>query len=175
LFLDFETYGPFLFAREAEYVSRDALRDFWDEVEETARGLEDAVGVYVISVRGRGSLKPWYVGKTDKGFRKRFAQHAFELKLFSSLHGAAPHGAIEVHLLARMTPRRKGFRAPARKKVPSIDRLEDLLIGTCYSRNPLLLNTSKLSYKKRLRVPGYLHDKPGKPSGAASSLRSLLF
>jgi hypothetical protein len=175
LFLDFETYGPFVLEREENYVSRDALGDFWDQVEEKVRGLEQAIGVYVISVRNARSTSPWYVGKTDKGFRKRFSQHAMQLKLFAALHSAAPRGTIEIYFLARMMSRRNGFRAPAKKEVKSVARLEELLIGTCYSRNSRLLNVQKMSAYKKLRVPGYLNDKVGKPNQAASSFNKLLF
>lgn len=174
--LDFETYGPFVLEREENYVSRDALDDFWDRVEEKVKGLEQAIGVYVISARSaKSTSRPWYVGKTDKGFKKRFSQHAMQLKLFAALHNAAPRGTVEIYFLARMMSRRKNFRAPAKKQVKSVTRLEELLIGTCYSRNSQLLNVQKMSSYKKLRVPGYLNDKVGKPSQAASSFNKLLF
>ena len=45
----FQTYGPFPLRREGEYVDRAALRDFWDdEVDDV--GLENAIGVYVLTV-----------------------------------------------------------------------------------------------------------------------------
>jgi hypothetical protein len=172
---EFRTYGPFSLEREQSIISRDALEEFWNEVEENAKGLGEAVGVYVISIRNKSSAIPWYVGKTDRGFRKRFAQRAGHSKLFSKLQSEVPRGTVEIHLLARMTAKRKAFKGPGKQKLRSTDRLEELLIGTCYSKNRKLLNLQKMMFHKRMRVPGYLNDSQGKPNEAALSLRSLLF
>ncbi|HEX3969546.1 MAG TPA: hypothetical protein VHW70_16365 [Edaphobacter sp.] len=176
MFYEFETYGPFILEREGVYVSRDALETFWDSVEENIRGLEGAIGVYLIAIsNGNAVPKPWYVGKTDRGFRRRLSQHAQHQKVFGLLHALAPRGTLEIYFLAKRTSSLKGFRSPAPKNVGSINALEELLIGTCYSRNSQLLNVQKMSSYKKLRVPGYLNDKVGKPSKAASSFNRLLF
>jgi hypothetical protein len=173
--VDFETYGPFVLNREKNYVFRDDVDDFWDRVEEKVQGLGEAVGVYVIVVRNKtSSSKQWCVGKTDKGFRKRLFQHAGQLKLFAWLHNAAPVGTMEIYFLPRLT-KGKRFRSAAKGTVRSIDRLEELLIGTCYSKNPRLINTQKKSFLKNLRVPGYINGNVGKPSKSASSFGELLF
>jgi hypothetical protein len=170
----FETYGPFPLRREGEYVARDALRDFWDEVSEIAPGLEDAVGVYILTVKHGNSSKPWYVGKTDKGFRERIRGHADSRKLFAGLAGIAPNGRVELIFLARRLPSGGGFKKPSKNNLPSVDALERLLIGSCFAKNDLLLNVQRMSVYKGLKVPGYMNGGKGKPSSSASSLRKLL-
>jgi hypothetical protein len=169
----FETYGPFPLRREGEYVDRAALRDFWDdEVDDV--GLENAIGVYVLTVRHGDSVKPWYVGKTDKSFRERIRGHADGGKLFAGLAGAAPKGQVELIFLALRSRSGEGFKKPSKNNLGSVDALEQLLIGSCFAKNDLLLNVKRMSVYKGLKVPGYMNDGKGKPSSSASSLRKLL-
>lgn len=170
----FETYGPFQLQREGDYVARDHLRDFWDEVAEVEPELENAVGVYVLTVRNGNSTKPWYVGKTDKGFRDRLRGHADGLKLFAGLAGNAPKGQVELIFLALRSRNGRGFKKPSKNKLKSVDALEQLLIGSCFAKNDLLLNVQRMSFYKGLKVPGFMNDGKGKPTLSAASLRELL-
>jgi hypothetical protein len=170
----FETYGPFPLRREGEYVSRDELRNFWDEVYEVEPGLEEAIGVYILTVKHGTSSKPWYVGKTDKSFRERIRAHADSFKLFAGLAGKAPKGQVELIFIALRSRNGEGFKKPSKNKLRSVDALEQLLIGSCFAKNSLLLNVQRMSLYKGLKVPGYMNDGKGKPTSSASSLRKLL-
>jgi hypothetical protein len=137
-------------------------------------GLEDAIGVYIITIKHGSSAKPWYVGKTDKGFGKRIRGHADSRKLFAGLAGNAPKGQVELIFLARRSRDGDGFKRPSKNDSPSADALEHLLIGSCFAKNRLLLNVQRKNLYRELRVPGYMNDGKGKPSSSASSLRKLL-
>jgi hypothetical protein len=169
----YETYGPFELKREGPYVSRDSLRDFWDDEVDDA-GLENAIGVYILTVKNGDSAKPWYVGKTDTSFRERLRGHADGPKLFPGLAGAAPKGRIELIFLALRLKNGKSFRKPSQGSSKNIKTLERLLIGSCVAKNSLLLNVQHMSVYKRLKVPGYMNDGKGNPGPSASSLKSLL-
>jgi hypothetical protein len=167
------TYGPFELKREGPYVSRDLLRDFWDD-EVNDVGLENGIGVYLLTVRHGNSVKPWYVGKTDASFQKRLREHADSHKLFPGLAEVAPKGRVELMFLALRTKDGKGFRKPSDRSSANIKTLERLLIGSCVAKNSHLLNVQHMSVYKALRVPGYMNEGKGNPGASASSLKSLL-
>ena len=177
----FETFGPFPLKREQDYaISTDDIKDFWDEVTEKEAGLESAIGVYIISVRHGTSSKPWYVGKTDTGFRTRLVGHAASLRLFPGLNSRAPKGHLEVLFIAQRTRDGKGFKSPrksrrkSKKTKNSIDFLENLLIGACFAQNKDLLNVQKMAKYRDVSVPGLMNDPKGKPKHPAEYLRKLL-
>jgi hypothetical protein len=185
--IHFETYGPFALKREQNYaVSTAEIKEFWDDIAEVEPGLELAIGVYIVSVRSRASSKskPWYVGKTDKGFRPRLVQHAAGFRLFPALNTHAPKGDIEVLFVARRSTDGKKFKQPKAPrgaksiskshKHGSIDFLEDLLIGACVAQNKKLLNIQKMSRYKNIAVPGLMNEGKGKPTKSAIYLKELL-
>jgi hypothetical protein len=184
----FETYGPFVLKRdEKEAISTEDVHDFWDEImdsKESEVGLDLAIGVYILSLTDGKTAKPWYVGKTDSGFRHRLIQHARDLKLFSNLNRHAPAGNIEVIFIARRNSTGKGFKKPTssrkaeskskNRKHESIDFLESLLIGACYSQNESLLNVQKMAHYRDTTVSGFMNEKDGKLTKAATYLKRLL-
>ncbi len=183
--IHFETYGPFSLKRKFnDAILPDDIQDFWDEIEDSQDGLGSAIGVYIISTRsGQASKpKPWYVGKTDSGFRHRLIQHARDLSLFRSLNSHSPKGSLEVLFIARKASDGKKFKSPrtprkgGSKKVKhgSIDFLETLLIGACLAQNENLLNAQKMSKYRDIVVPGLMNEKKGKPTRSALFLRNLL-
>lgn len=175
--VDFSTFGPYALERASGQVSLDNLEDFWSAVSDEAAGLEEAVGVYVIATRKRGgAAKPWYVGKTDVGFGKRFRTHVRTQSAFNPIAGEAPKGKLYVFLIARLNAS-GAFSGPPRKlhgNRKSIDRVEFALIGSCYSVNRKLMNVSQKSFHAGICVPGYLGSKRGKPTKSAAELARML-
>ena len=47
--------------------SKDALNDFWTNVESVVPGLSTARGCYIFSIRAGKGFKPWYVGQSKTG------------------------------------------------------------------------------------------------------------
>jgi hypothetical protein len=172
---EFDTYGPFVLERKASELRPGALEKFWTEVEKKHPGLDVGIGVYIIGSRQKGRpVKPWYVGKTDRGFRRRFNQHARGKKVFPALSEAAPNGDLAVFLIARLTPNTNALKRRTIGRLNSIDALEFMLIGSCLSTNKRLLNAKKMSLHKGLVVPGYLNAKRGKPNASAKHLKNML-
>jgi|SRR5665213_1462887 len=172
MFYRFETFGPYSIKRINGHVAADDLRAFWSSLQEQEKGLAEAIGVYIIAAKTRGSnAKPWYVGKTDRGFRKRIDQH---WKLFATLADRAPIGDLQLYFLARVTSSKGSFRKPGKDDLPSVGRLETMLIGSCLTLNEEVINQKKKGFYKELLVPGYFGDEGTARSPAAKSLSSLL-
>jgi hypothetical protein len=169
---DFKTFGPFDFPNTSSVTNED-LKQFWSS-SNIDEGLVTAIGVYILCRKiGSNPPKPWYVGRTDKGFRRRLKQHV-RGGTFRRLDELAPNGKLQVFLIARTNPGGKSFKKKGKNLLKSIRMLEFLLIGMCLTRNKRLLNTSEKAFHKGLYVPGYLNNKRGKPGKPARGLAEML-
>ena len=174
MFFKFATFGPFLLERKSGHVAESDLKSLWGRVDADPHdGLTQAIGIYIFATANTsGSLVPWYVGKTDAGFKKRLDKH---WKLFATLAEKAPEGDLRLFLIARITPTTAKFRKSGKNKLASIDDLESMMIGSCLSKNPEVANEKKKAWHNGLYVPGYYGDeKTDKRDGAALALRSML-
>jgi len=170
MFFRFSTFGPYKLQRHKGHVSELALDTLWKEIK--VEGLSEAIGIYIFAIRNSdNSLEPWYVGKTDKGFKKRILQH---WKLFALLAEKSPKGDLELFLIPRVSSNRGKFKKPANKKLPSIDDLETMIIGSCFSKNPHVINEKKTSWQKELHVPGYFNDQQTDPKDEAAKELQLM-
>ena len=181
----FDTLGPFPLKRKKGWVDIDDVDAFWASSElEKHEGIDSAIGVYIIATRkGDAPPKPWYVGKTERGFRRRFLEHVKHGTAFNPVAEHAYNGHLQVFLLVRKNSTghfAKAHPYPAsrptvakKKRHKSIDRLEFALIGACYVKNKKLLNVSQRTFHATLHVPGFLNSA-GKPSNAARLLKSML-
>ena len=172
----FRPYGPYVLHRDANLITGSTLKKLWNK----ASGVADGIGVYIIATRERDSLLPWYVGKTDKGFQKRFYQHSRSKKhIFAKISQQLPGEEIVVMFLARETERGKikSARKPSAqtktKSVATIRRLEYDILTKALDKNPELFNVSNRMYRQMLRVPG-LTDNPKSEVGPPKDLRALL-
>lgn len=172
--LTYQTFGPFELERDGNKIRREAFSDLWVDVERSEIGLSYAVGVYIFAVqtKGKSTLRPWYVGRTDKqGFRGRFNQQRGK---FGDVLDFAKSGTPQIFLLARVTPTGDFVKPTTKNKLSYNDELESLLIGSCLARNSHLINASKVKHLRDLSVPGYRNNKQGKPKQAARDLASML-
>jgi hypothetical protein len=166
----YETYGPFDLDRDGNKLRRAALTKFWKERAKDAPLLNNAIGVYIVGVRASksSSIKPWYVGKTDKqGFKKRFYQ---QIGRFSDVLDFAKNGEVKIFLIARYQARRPLPMKPRSAPVKANDELETLMIASCLKKNSRLINASKVKHQKEIQVPGYMNERVGKRSSAATEL-----
>jgi hypothetical protein len=168
----FMPYGPFDVPLEEGDIPKD-LREFWKKIETQHRGLQDAVGCYILAARNGSDSKPWYVGKTVRlGFRSEaFEPHKREH--YQKLLAILKNGTVELFLIPRVTstgkPRKK--YAGNGKQDGKIGTLEELLIGSALVMNPALAN---LKSKKQIQLAGYMNDESDERSAAARRLAKLL-
>jgi hypothetical protein len=166
----YEVFGPFPFCTTKGVRHREALRQFWADRDEddSPKGLCDALGVYVWTVKESGSRIPWNVGITSRqGFKGRFPQKETTFLRFLQDRRNAE---IEVYLLARRSKSDK-FSKTSQTKLNNW--LEAVLIGAAFSVNPGLRNTAKSKYIRDTVVDGYLNDNEEKRNKSARSFSAL--
>lgn len=189
----FNTFGPFELKRKAGVVDHPSVVDLWHQLNDEKKGLYKGVGVYVIATKNSTGLIPWYVGKSDTGFKHRLSEkhHAFEL-----IKAQAPKGNLYIFLFAKVTAKRASLNKPPKKRMvvvddesdkfddvdelrgrrkprKSIGKLEFLLIGSCLVRNPNLVNAKEKSFHSGLVVPGFLNYERTEVSEPVSNLRKM--
>jgi hypothetical protein len=169
--MNFATYGPY----ELKEWSRNGIHALFDEAVEEQDGLNKAIGIYIISTRNRkGKLIPAYVGKTVNSFGKRFLEHYGSNKFH---HLFSEKSSVHVFLIPRITGKGKFVKSTAKLKksgLPSIDRLEFALIGSCLAQNSELINVRDATLHKTFHVPGYWNSKPKDFDNAARELATML-
>ena len=168
----FMPYGPFAVPLEDGDIPKD-LREFWEEIESQHRGLQDAVGCYILAARNGSASTPWYVGKTVRlGFRKEAFQPHKRKKYQKPLE-TLKNVTFELYLIPRVTltgrPRKK--YAGNGKQDGKIGTLEELLIGSALVMNSDLANVKS---KKQIQLAGYMNDSREERSVAAQQLAKLL-
>src|SRR5271156_4699057 len=124
----FKPYGPFEIPIVDGEVAKPELRGFWEAVEVEHPGLQDAVGCYVFATHTRGAARPWYVGKTERASFKKEAFQPTKLENYRRVLKARQRGICQLYLIARVTDGGK-FRKSGRRRIGSISKLEELLIG----------------------------------------------
>jgi hypothetical protein len=170
----FETYGPFEIPLDTRQITRAAGAKFWKEVVESNKSdLPRAIGCYIFAIKTDEAVTPWYVGKTEKASFLKEALHDAKVRLYQEVIGKHPSGKPLLFLIARQLASGKMKKSTSRFG-GSITELENMLIGTCYERNPELLNFKGTKYRKVIIVPGYMNDDGVPPSPAAHQLRKLL-
>jgi hypothetical protein len=168
----FVPYGPFEVPLKDSDIPRD-LRAFWGEIESQNRGLQDAVGCYILAAKRGSTSTPWYVGKTVRlGFRKEAFQ-THKRKHYQDVLKNLENRTVEIYLIPRITstgkPRTK--YSGKGKWEGKIGTLEELLIGSALVMNPDLTNVKS---KKQIELAGYMNDSGKERSSAARKLAKLL-
>jgi hypothetical protein len=174
----FKPHGPFEIPVEDGRVLPNELKDFWKAIERDHPGLQDAVGCYIFGIGSTKSSRPWYVGKTERASFKREAFQPQKLLLYQDALREAKRGTSLLFLIARVTDagkfRKSAKRSASKKGVPSIGKLEELLIGAALMQNGSLVNQRTTKHLKEIHVPGYMNEAPGARSLAARHLAKLL-
>jgi hypothetical protein len=181
MYYRFDTRGPldFKLGKPSEFKGR--VKQLFPPDKE-GEDLGSAVGVYIIAVKKKSKLFPWYVGKTDVGFRKRFLSHSSTFQKLAELSGSDD---FKIFVIPRITPTKAKFKRGSRKTqskhserpvrgLPSVEALENLLIGACLTVNKDVTNRKKVSLHKEMHVPGFLNDGDVETDSSALALRAML-
>jgi hypothetical protein len=167
----YKVFGPYRIRRDGRLISKTAehLRAFWSEVEAESKGLPDACGCYVFSIRRRA----WYVGLAEK---QSFCRECFALHKLNQYNYSLHHvsGEPQLHLIAKLTPTGR-FASPSVRGHRDIQFLETLLIGMALNQNEDLQNIRGTKFLREMRVPGILRTARGEGRlGPVRSLRDAL-
>ncbi len=174
----FDTIGPIPFPGQSEDFDEKVVARWFKEVVEAkaGEGLDSAVGIYIVAKQiGSRPPVPWYVGKTEAGFLRRFKQHARIKKGFGDLRQIPKGGKLVVFLFPLRTGKKAKFQKAPKKKnsILAIKKLEEMLIRSCLIANGQLLNVSQKRLHQDISVPGYIGNAASSSSDAAISLASM--
>jgi hypothetical protein len=169
----YQVFGAFKLSKDGYLVDRSRCAEFWETAERCETGLSKAVGCYIFGIRAGKGIKPWYVGMTDRQGFKGECWTPDKLNRYNEALNRHKKGTAVLYLIARRT---KGgrFAKPRKNGIGDVRALENLLIGTCLSRNRKLLNVKKTKHPRGIVVPGYMNEQPGARSRAARELARLL-
>ena len=158
---ELEVFGPFQLNRSKVY-DREYRNAWWEDREEEFPGISQAKGVYLLSLRNKHNFVPQYVGITDKqNFEKEALRDGNLLKLAVELRNA--RGSLQVHLLAKRKSRHAGFSKQI--KTESLRWLERLILFSCLSKNPKMLNKSHRTFLKAVEIKNVTGSKLRGPKG----------
>jgi hypothetical protein len=172
--MNYDVYGPFEISKTGKDFAGDAIKEFWETVEDYDEGLSYAVGIYIFSIRHGETYTPWYVGKTNAklGFRGEvFQTHKLDHYLTTTQQ---KRGCPIVHLIPKIEPVRGNFANQSDKAEREIDALETALIGMALRANPKVRNEKKTWFIRNCYVPGVL-GKPikGRRPEGVSTIRKV--
>lgn len=160
--MKFDVQGPYPF--EGDDISDAAQqRRFWEQTSNWA----NAIGCYVFGMRTGGGMKPWYVGKTENGFRGEIFQPHKIVKYQKVIHGYE-RGTPIFFLFPKLTEKNRLSTSGG-----GIGFLEDLLIYTGIQANEHLTNISKTSVHRKMTVPGLIGTTLGAPTQAVVGFKRL--
>ena len=173
--MQYEVYGPFWSPRAQTEADGEALRAFWDEIQEMVPGLPRAIGFYVFSTCHGEKFTPWYVGKTNAktGIRGEiFQDHKLNHYVSAS---ERKRGYPAIHLIAKVEPVRGNYFKASKRSGREIDELETVMIGMALRANPNVRNSKKTWFNRTCQVPGIIDDSlTGRPTEAVATLRNTL-
>jgi hypothetical protein len=163
----FVPHGPFVIdphvGTNGRMIRKAEVAEFWTH----HPSLKGERGVYIFGIRSGGGTTPIYVGKTE--------DQDFEREAFTS--HKRDHYNIALHDYAKGTPLLFFLALPRAVGAPNlaaIDALETDLIAECLRVNPELANTKKRPKPPGWAIEGLLRSGSGRPSAAATALRSVL-
>lgn len=167
----FDTYGPFPMERHDQH----AFDELFKLIKAQREDLQYGIGVYIVAAKdSKGSLLPYYVGRTENEFGSRLVQH-FRAQKFVPLF---ENGPISIFLLPRATPRGRIRKANEQIKhdgLKSIRQLEFTLIGACLKLNRALMNKQEARFHDSMHVAGFIDAGPtDRDFPAAQALSELL-
>lgn len=161
----FQVFGPrdvpTYRGKAGRTITDDGVRDFW------RRNADVAFlrGCYVFAMRVGTSLRPAYVGKATRAFRREVFQY-HKLTRYQQELADARVGMPVVFFVA--LPRRRG--APPTAQVANLERF---LIDAAAVVNPDLLNARGV-VQPAWAIHGVVRRASGKPSASALSFRRLM-
>ena len=153
---NFHPYGPFPLPKSAtkRRIDKDSQGDFWLSIDTKYNDLSYAVGCYIFSIRRRGGgWLPWYVGRTNKNFRKE-CFYGHKLEHFNSALDENS-GTPLLTLIAKLTPG-GNFANPSNRQM-DVEFLEKHLIALAIRCNPELKNKKDTRFLREIVVPGILN------------------
>jgi len=173
--MEYYPYGQFVIPKTAKNridTSKAAMSAFWATVEKEKKGLPEAVGCYVFSIRAGRGLLPWYVGLAEK---QSFHKECFTIHKLVHYNNtiAARKGTPVLTLVPKFTSTGR-FAKRGKNGHSDIQFLEKMLIGLAVRRNVNLVNIKHTNLLKKMIVPGVLNTPRGRKKQPVEDFKSLM-
>ena len=173
--MKFYPYAGFAIPKQNNgLITRDknAIREFWEEVECKDEGLSSAIGIYIFSIRAGRGILPWYVGKAEK---RGFISECFQAHKITHFDNciASRKGTPLLTLIPKFT-KNDMFAKPNGNIHSDISTLEKMLIGSCLQKNKDLVNARDTKLFKEMVVNGYLNSPQGGVSNGIKEFKQII-
>jgi hypothetical protein len=175
--MKYTLHGPFELPENAKKkvdLSPAQIVAFWKAANKSEREmLSDATGLFFFMFRAGRGIKPWYIGRAEKGSfeEETFTEErkAAYLKIARSRDRGTP-------LLVFIARRNEDgtFTQPGKVKHDDMTFVESYLIGLAMDKNADLLNVKENPMLQQLEVSGLINTTKGKPSIAVQELKKAL-
>jgi hypothetical protein len=144
----FQVYGPFQFDKK-KVQDKNYRKAKWDECDNKHAGLPVAKGVYLYSLKNKQNFVPQYVGITNRqGFDREVFRDGNLLKISNLLK--EEKGSLQIHLIAKPKATHSGFSNQI--KADTLRWLERLILFSCLTKNPNMLNKSHRVVLKSVEI-----------------------
>lgn len=160
--MNYSIHGPYRMHRRKGLVdtSKEAIRDFWKQVEDDEPYVSNSCGCYVFAIRAGKGVRPWYVGLAEKQSFEHECYSIHKINIYNEAL-AERKGTPILFLIARRTNGEK-FSKPSSNGHRSAQLLETLLIGSALDKNPDLMNVKDTAFLRDMTVPTILNT-PRRP------------
>lgn len=165
--IEFEVSEPFELPTVIDkygiwHLDTKKLNDFWEQHDSEKLGMWNGCYIFGMSTK---RVKPWYVGKTWRGFKNEVFKPYQQTRISKFINS---HGTPVVVFVYKKYKKKEGVTT---RKI--IRALENFLIQTAVSVNPELLNVQGI--EAGWSIKGLVRSKAmGKPSEARYQFARML-
>ena len=175
--MKYTLHGPYELPENAKKkvdLSAQSIQGFWKAANKAEREmLSDATGIFFFMFRAGRGIKPWYIGRAEKG--------SFEEETFTEERKAAylkiarsrDRGTPLLIFIARRNEDGT-FTQPGKTRHEDLTFVESYLLGQAMDKNPDLVNFKENPMLSQMEVSGLINTSKGKPSTAVQELKKAL-
>ena len=177
--VDFDIAGPFDIEREkfknGRLITKGSIDELWDELDDWHDGLAGAVGCYVFGIRAAKGIIPYYAGQALKRPILDEAFNASNILKYNEALADKKAGTPVLFVLPWLTTGGKYRKPSSVESHPTLDFLEDWLIGAALQRNKNLINNKKTKFLRDVHVTGSFNATKGEHTTDSSQFNAMMW
>jgi len=177
--MDFDIAGPFKIGREeflnGRLITKSSISYLWEELEVWNDGLSGAVGCYVFGIKAAKGIIPYYAGQALKRPILDEAFNASNILKYNEALVDRKAGTPILFVLPWLTTGGKYRKPSGVESHPTLDFLEDWLIGAALQRNRNLINNKKTKFLRDVHVTGSFNANRGERTDASGKFNAMMW